>query len=93
MRDGDRALAVVLGGVVVLGLLAGSGDVSAQKPAASSVKLGSSYAEWKLPGALIVDGQKVVVDGSTNFFFSDHSSASARRKSLEDEIRLNHYVR
>jgi hypothetical protein len=64
-----------------------------KKPAASSVKLGSSYAEWKLPGALIVDGQKVVVDGSTNFFFSDHSSASARRKSLEDEIRLNHYVR
>jgi Zn-dependent protease with chaperone function len=67
MRDGDRALAVVLGGVVVLGLLAGSGDVSAQKAAASSVKLGSSYAEWKLPGALILDGQKVVVDGSTKW--------------------------
>jgi hypothetical protein len=32
-------------------------------------------------------------DGVTNFFFSDHSSASARRKHLEDEIRFNRYLR
>ena len=32
-------------------------------------------------------------DRVTNFFFSDHSSASARRKHLEDEIRFNRYLR
>ncbi len=32
-------------------------------------------------------------DRVTNFFFSDHSSASARRKNLEEEIRFNHYLR
>ena len=31
------------------------------------------------------DGDKV-----TNFFFSDHSTAAARRKHLEEEIRLNY---
>ena len=30
MNDGDRALTVLLGGILILGLLAGTGDVSAQ---------------------------------------------------------------
>jgi Zn-dependent protease with chaperone function len=32
-------------------------------------------------------------DRVTNFFFSDHSSATARRQHLEDEIRFNQYLR
>jgi Domain of unknown function (DUF5666)/Peptidase family M48 len=68
MRDGDRALTLLLVGIVVLGVLAGTGPVSAQKGAATStVHLGSSYAEWKEPGALVVDGQKVVADRTTKW--------------------------
>jgi len=58
----------LLGAMVAIGLLAGTGDVSAQNAgAAPTVELGSSYAEWRQPGALIVDGQKVVVNASTKW--------------------------
>jgi hypothetical protein len=70
MRDGDRALLLVLVAIVAIGLLAGTGDVSAQSKSTASandVKLDSSYAEWKKAGALIVDGQRVVVDGMTKW--------------------------
>jgi Zn-dependent protease with chaperone function len=72
MKDGDRALTVVLAGVLVVGLVAGAGGVSADKaadqgsPPSSDVKL-DSYAEWKLPGALVVDGQRVVVGPATKW--------------------------
>ena len=62
MQDGDRALVILLAGILSVGILAGTGDVSAEKAAdKGDVKL-SSYAEWKRPGVLIVDGQRVVVD-------------------------------
>lgn len=68
MHDGDRALSVVLAGILAIGLVAGSGDVSAQSASSRgpSVKL-DSYAEWKDSGTLIVDGQRVVVDGATRW--------------------------
>jgi hypothetical protein len=65
MNDGDRALTVLLGGILILGLLAGTGDVSAQK-AKDGVKL-NGYAEWKRPGVLVVDGQRVTVDAATKW--------------------------
>jgi Zn-dependent protease with chaperone function len=68
MHDGDRALTVVLAGILAIGLLAGSGDVSAQGASSRgpAVKL-DSYAEWKDSGALIVDGQRVVADNATRW--------------------------
>jgi Zn-dependent protease with chaperone function len=85
MRDGDRALVAILGGVVAIGLLAGTGDMSAQKTSATAaVDLGSSYAEWKRPGVLIVDGQRVVVDASTKW--------KGRFTSI-DAVPLGHEVR
>lgn len=67
MKDGDRALTILLGGIIMLGLLAGTGEVSARKPApASDVKL-DSYAEWKHPGVVIVDGQRVVANAATKW--------------------------
>lgn len=72
MKDGDRGLAIVLAGVLVIGVLAGTGAVSAQNnPKKSSQPAGEvkldSYAEWKLPGALVVDGQRVVVNMATKW--------------------------
>ena len=64
MSAGDRALILLLAGVIAIGLIAGTGDVSAQDP--SLVKL-DSYAEWKEPGVVVVDGQRVTVDASTNW--------------------------
>ena len=67
MKDGDRALTILLGGILIVGLLAGTGDVSAQTtPAKGDVKL-DSYAEWKHPGVLIVDGQRVVAGAGTKW--------------------------
>jgi len=63
MKEGDRALMILLAGLVVVGLVAGTGGVSAEDGA---IKL-DSYAEWKLPGALVVDGQKVVADAQTKW--------------------------
>lgn len=51
---------------LAIGLWTSTADVWAQR-SDTTVELGSSYAEWKLPGALIVDGQKVVVDGTTKW--------------------------
>ena len=66
MREGagDRALLLLLALVIAVGLIAGTGSVSAQDPAA--IKL-DSYAEWKQPGALVVDGQRVTADRSTKW--------------------------
>jgi Zn-dependent protease with chaperone function len=68
MKTGTRALMALVSGFVVGGLVAGNGAVSAQRPAtAERVDLGSSYAEWKQPGALIVDGQRVVASSATRW--------------------------
>jgi Zn-dependent protease with chaperone function len=67
-RHIDRAPAELLAAIVALGLLAGTAVVSAQKPGtAQIVELGSSYAEWKQPGALVVDGQKVIANAATKW--------------------------
>ena len=62
MTSGDRALAVFLALVVVVGLTAGLPELSAQ----GTVKL-DGYAEWKRNGDLVVDGQRVRVDGKTKW--------------------------
>jgi Zn-dependent protease with chaperone function len=66
---GDRGRThIAIAGIVVLGLLAAGTDLAAQKTGSSNtIELGSSYAEWKIPGALIVDGQKVVAGPSTKW--------------------------
>jgi Zn-dependent protease with chaperone function len=66
MREGagDRALVLLLALVIAIGLIAGTGNLSAQNPAA--IKL-DSYAEWKQPGTLVVDGQRVTADQSTKW--------------------------
>jgi hypothetical protein len=64
MRDGDRALTLLLALVVAIGLIAGPGRVSAKDPGA--IKL-DGYAEWKHPRVLVVDGQRVTVDGGTRW--------------------------
>ncbi len=85
MRDGDRALTALLGGIVVIGFLGATGNVSAQQANKTAiVELGSSYAEWKQPGALVVDGQKVVANASTKW--------KGKFSSL-DAVPLGHEVR
>jgi hypothetical protein len=72
IQDADRALLLLLAGVIVIGLIAGTGpstslnasDVSSQD--AGAIKL-DSYAEWKQPGVLVVDGQRVTADQSTKW--------------------------
>jgi Peptidase family M48/Domain of unknown function (DUF5666) len=86
--EGDRALTVVLTGVLIIGVLAGTGGVSAQPASAgskpgSSVKL-DSYAEWKEPGLLVVDGQRVVVGERTKW---------KGKFSSIDAVPLGHEVR
>jgi Zn-dependent protease with chaperone function len=64
MKDGDRALLLLLAAVLTVGLFAGIGDLSAHDPSAITL---DSYAEWTQPAALVVDGQRVVVDQSTEW--------------------------
>lgn len=64
MREGDRALVLLLGLVVGIGVVAGPGRVSAENPPA--IKL-DGYAEWKQAGVLIVDGQRVTADAATKW--------------------------
>jgi Zn-dependent protease with chaperone function len=66
--NGGREWFGLVGGIAVITLLAGGGSVSAQRQgAAAKVELGSSYAEWKQPGMLIVDGQRVVANAETRW--------------------------
>jgi Zn-dependent protease with chaperone function len=63
MRDGDRALMMLLATVLVVGLVAGGPELSAQE----SVKL-DGYAEWKpSAGLLVVDAQRVRVNERTKW--------------------------
>jgi hypothetical protein len=62
MDKGDRALAVLLGLVLVVGLTAGLPEVSAH----GAVRL-DGYAGWKRSGELVVDGQRVRADDRTRW--------------------------
>lgn len=85
MKVGHRPVSRLTPWMVVIGLAAATWDVSAQRSASpASVELGSSYAEWKLPDALVVDGQKVVVDASTKW--------KGKFKSIE-AVPIGHEVR
>jgi Zn-dependent protease with chaperone function len=59
---GDRAIAIVAAGVLIVGLAAGCPTLSAQE----SIKL-DGYAEWRKPGVLVVDGQRLRVDSRTKW--------------------------
>jgi len=59
---GDRGLLMVLAGILVVGLAAGFPEVSADE----TVKL-DGYAEWRKPGELVVDGQRVRADHRTKW--------------------------
>ena len=85
MRGGYPTVTTLLAGLVVAGVLGATRDLSAQKGGPpSTVDLGSSYAEWKQDGALIVDGQKVVVSSATRW---------KGKLSSVDAVPLGHEVR
>ena len=84
MREVDRRGALTAA-LTVIGMIAGMGGTAAQKSVSpATVELGSSYAEWKQPGAIVVDGQKVVANASTTW--------KGKFKSL-DAIPLGEEVR
>jgi Zn-dependent protease with chaperone function len=60
-------MAALVGVVAVMGSSAGGGVAAQKAGAAEKVDLGSSYAEWKQTGVLIVDGQRVIADRSTRW--------------------------
>lgn len=78
--SGDRSLGIYAAAVLAVGLVAGVPIESAQ----SSVKL-DGYAEWKRPGELVVDGQRVHA--------MPHTRWKGRFKTLDavplgDEVRV-----
>src|SRR4029453_13846755 len=54
MRGGDRALWVILGGILTVGLTAGFPTAAADK-----TEHLSGYAEWRRGAEIIVDGQRL----------------------------------
>ena len=60
--DGDRGLAAFLVVILTVGLTVNFASVSAQE----TMRL-SSYAEWRRPGELIVDGQRIRADQRTKW--------------------------
>ena len=76
---GDRGLAIVAGGALVIGLVAGL-PMSAEQ---STIRV-DGYAEWRRTGSIIVDGQRVRADEATRW------KGEAR---LLDEVPLGHEVR
>ena len=77
---GDRGLILVLALAIGVGLAAGFPAVEAE----GTITLGSSYAEWRRAGELIVDGQRVRAGARTKW--------SGSYTSLES-IPLGHEVR
>jgi hypothetical protein len=77
---GDRSVVILLAAVVAVGLAAGFPSVEAQ----DTIELGSSYAEWRRPGELIVDGQRVHANERTKW--------SGGYRTL-DAVPLGHEVR
>src|SRR5687767_330851 len=77
---GDTGLVLLLALAVAVGLFAGFPAVEAE----GTITLGSSYAEWRRAGELIVDGQRVRAGSRTKW--------SGSYKSLES-LPLGHEVR
>ena len=62
LSPGDRGLALVAAGVLIVGLTAGLPTVTAQ----TAIRL-DGYAEWRKAGVLVVDGQRVRADERTKW--------------------------
>jgi Zn-dependent protease with chaperone function len=60
--DGDRGLAALLAVIVAVGVTVNYASLDAQQ----TIKL-DSYAEWRRPGELLVDGQRVHTDQRTRW--------------------------
>ena len=79
LSPGDRGLAVLTAGVLLIGLTAGLPISAAQ----DSIRL-DGYAEWRRAGLIVVDGQRVRADQSTRW--------KGAPTSIE-EVPLGHEVR
>jgi Zn-dependent protease with chaperone function len=79
--SGDRSLLLILAAVTVVGLAAGFPPVEAR----DSIELTGSYAEWRRPGELIVDGQRVRADAHTSWTGTYRALAEV---PLGDEVRV-----
>jgi Zn-dependent protease with chaperone function len=77
--SGDRGLAILTGGVLIIGLVAGLPMSAAPNDARLD-----GYAEWRRSGLIIVDGQRVGADQTTRW--------TGEPKSLA-EVPLGHEVR
>ena len=62
MQTGDRALLLLLGGILAVGLTAGFPTAAAEK-----TEYLSGYAEWRKGAELIVDGQRLRTDAQTKW--------------------------
>ena len=62
MKTGDRALCVMLGGILAVGLTAGFPSAAAGK-----TEHLSGYAEWRKGAELIVDGQRLRTNAQTEW--------------------------
>ena len=60
--DGDRGVAALLAVVLAIGMTVHVAGVHAE----DTIKL-DSYAEWRRPNELVVDGQRVRVDAATKW--------------------------
>jgi Zn-dependent protease with chaperone function len=56
---GDRSIAILLAGVLALGLVCASPGVSAKTAAQDDAVKLNGYAEWRRPGEVVVDGQRL----------------------------------
>jgi Zn-dependent protease with chaperone function len=77
---GDRGIAVMLAGIVAVGLVSGFPAVSAEE----KVKL-NGYAEWRRPGELVVDGQRLRANSQTKW---KGKFSSLDAVPLGDEVRV-----
>ena len=60
---GDRSLVILLAAVIGVGVASGFPAASDER----AVGLGTSYAEWRRPGELIVDGQRIHASARTTW--------------------------
>ena len=81
MKTGDRALCVMLGGILAVGLTAGFPSAAADK-----TEHLSGYAEWRKGAELIVDGQRLRTNAQTEWT-GNFTSLSA--VPLGYEVRSN----
>ena len=79
LSTGDRGLAILAAGVLIIGLTAGL-PISAEQ---NAIRL-DGYAEWRRAGLILVDGQRVRADQGTRW--------KGEPTSIDD-IPLGHEVR